>query len=71
MWMKCDRYHCERCGQKRDALKGIRLSSLPPILCVQLKRFDFDFSALRRIKLSHRVRLPHTWPRSELWSDRI
>ena len=27
-------YHCEKCACKRPALKGTRLVTLPPILCV-------------------------------------
>ena len=38
---------CAGCG-KRDALK-IKLSGLPHVLCVGLKRFDFDLQTLRRV----------------------
>ena len=51
-------YYCEACACKRPALKGTRLVTLPPILCVGLKRFDFDFATLTRIKLYHKVAVP-------------
>ena len=53
-----NQYLCERCGCKRDALKGIKLSGLPHVLCVGLKRFDFDLQTLRRVKLYHKVAVP-------------
>jgi ubiquitin carboxyl-terminal hydrolase 47 len=43
-----NRYSCERCAKKVDATKGLKLTSLPYILCLQLKRFDFDFELVRR-----------------------
>lgn len=55
---KDNQYHCEKCDKKVDALKGLRFESLPYILTMQLKRFDFDYQTFRRIKLNSRcVRL--------------
>ena len=51
-------YYCEACACKRPALKGTRLVTLPPVLCVGLKRFDFDFASLSRVKLHHPVNIP-------------
>ena len=51
-------YYCEACAEKQPALKGIRVSRLPPILGVGLKRFDFDLRALARVKLHHDVLVP-------------
>ena len=53
-------YYCEACACKRPALKGTRLTTLPPILCIGLKRFDFDFATLSRVKLHHPVTVPRT-----------
>ena len=53
-------YFCEACACKQPALKGTRFLSLPPILCVGLKRFDFDLQTLSRVKLHHAVRIPST-----------
>ena len=41
-----------------DAHKGLRFSDLPYILTLQLKRFDFDYSTMRRIKINDRVTFP-------------
>ncbi|KAL1529261.1 hypothetical protein AB1Y20_000215 [Prymnesium parvum] len=53
-------YFCERCEAKQPALKGIRLTALPHVICFGLKRFDFDLATLARIKLHHKVALPST-----------
>ena len=38
-----------------DAHKGLDLSDVPYILTLQLKRFDFDYNTMRRIKIKDRV----------------
>ena len=38
-----NKYFCERCNAKVDALKGLKFTSFPYILTLQLKRFDYDF----------------------------
>eukprot|EP01147_Barroeca_monosierra_P004541 gene4541-8565_t len=53
-----NQYHCERCNKKVDALKGLKFKSFPYILTLQLKRFDFDYVTLRRIKLNSRFEFP-------------
>jgi ubiquitin carboxyl-terminal hydrolase 47 len=50
-----NQYHCSQCDQKRDAEKGLKITELPYILTLQLKRFDFDYESLQRVKLSDRV----------------
>jgi ubiquitin C-terminal hydrolase len=35
---------CENCMAKTDTLKGYRLQKLPPILTLDLNRFDFDYN---------------------------
>ncbi|EFJ43553.1 flagellar-specific protein Ssa14 [Volvox carteri f. nagariensis] len=37
-----NRYRCEFCSDKVDALRHVRLRSLPPYLCLALQRFYFD-----------------------------
>jgi len=34
-------YFCEKCDCKRDAVRGVRLSHLPPILSFHLARFRY------------------------------
>lgn len=35
-------YHCLNCKEKRDAIKKLDISKLPPILIIHLKRFYAD-----------------------------
>lgn len=37
-----DRYRCENCNELVQSTKTLTLKSLPPVLCVQLKRFRHD-----------------------------
>ena len=48
-------WQCAKCDAKVEALKGLRLSRLPPLLTLQLKRFLFDDALNRRVKLDHRL----------------
>lgn len=36
-------YFCERCDKKVDTVKRMCIKKLPKILCIQLKRFDYDW----------------------------
>lgn len=53
-----NQYDCPRCQKKVDAEKGLKFCSFPYILSLQLKRFDFDYTTMRRIKLNDRVTFP-------------
>ncbi|KAI9911423.1 hypothetical protein PsorP6_009220 [Peronosclerospora sorghi] len=53
-----NQWMCERCHVKRDAIKGLKFSKLPYILMLQLKRFDFDYATMTRIKLHNQVTFP-------------
>ena len=50
-----NQYHCSRCDSKQDAEKGLEIVTVPYLLTVQLKRFDFDYTTMRRIKLNDRL----------------
>lgn len=43
-------YFCEKCNQKRIAIKRMCIKSLPPVLCIHLKRFSFDWEANKALK---------------------
>nr|CDS22949.1 ubiquitin carboxyl terminal hydrolase 24 [Echinococcus granulosus] len=43
-------YFCERCQMKQRTLKRLTFSSLPPVLCLQLKRFGFDWERQVAVK---------------------
>lgn len=47
-----NQYHCEKCNKKCDAHKGLKFSKFPYLLTLHLKRFDFDYTTLHRIKLN-------------------
>ena len=50
-WLEGDNaYFCEKCKEKRDTLKRTCIKTLPPVLVVHLKRFDYDWEAGRAIK---------------------
>lgn len=50
-WLEGDNaYFCEQCQEKRDTLKRTCIKTLPPVLVVHLKRFDYDWEASRAIK---------------------
>jgi len=49
-----NQYFCETCNKKCDAHKGLKFSHFPYILTLHLKRFDFDYNSMTRIKLTDR-----------------
>lgn len=51
-------YYCDDCGLKVDALKRVCVKSLPHTLVVHLKRFDFDYETMQRLKLKDRFEFP-------------
>ena len=53
-----NKYYCEKCKCKNDAVKGLKFKTLPKILALQLKRFDLDLNTLQRFKLNDRVSFP-------------
>ncbi|RZF32369.1 hypothetical protein LSTR_LSTR001833 [Laodelphax striatellus] len=55
-----NQYHCENCQKKCDAHKGLKFSKFPYLLTLHLKRFDFDYNTMHRIKLNDKVTFPDT-----------
>ena len=53
-----NKYYCEKCKNKFDAIKGLKFKNLPKILVLQLKRFDLDMTTMQRIKLNDKVTFP-------------
>ena len=47
-----NQYFCDVCGKKCDAHKGLKFTKFPYLLTLHLKRFDFDYSTMHRIKLN-------------------
>ena len=53
-----NQWDCPNCNVKRNAIKGLKFQTLPYMLALQLKRFDFDYNTCARIKLNDRVTFP-------------
>ncbi|XP_024080521.1 ubiquitin carboxyl-terminal hydrolase 47-like isoform X2 [Cimex lectularius] len=53
-----NQYFCESCNSKCDAHKGLKFTKFPYLLTLHLKRFDFDYSSMNRIKLNDKVSFP-------------
>ncbi|EGT38644.1 hypothetical protein CAEBREN_00248 [Caenorhabditis brenneri] len=53
-----NQYMCESCKSKQDAHKGLRITQFPYLLTIQLKRFDFDYNTMHRIKLNDKMTFP-------------
>ncbi|KAK1947352.1 Ubiquitin carboxyl-terminal hydrolase 47 [Phytophthora citrophthora] len=66
---KENQWMCDKCKVKRDAIKGLKFSKLPYILMLQLKRFDFDYATMNRIKLHNKVTFPKYLDMNSYLSD--
>jgi len=53
-----NKYLCGECNEKRDAQKRACFVSLPNVLIVHLKRFDYDLELLRKIKVNDHCEFP-------------
>lgn len=49
---------CEQCQQNVDTMKRCVIKDLPNILVIHLKRFDFDYQTMTRIKLNSSLSFP-------------
>jgi ubiquitin C-terminal hydrolase len=52
-------YFCGQCNIKVPALKRTCLASAPPHLILTLKRFEFNYDTLLKMKLNNYVTFPH------------
>lgn len=51
-------YFCAKCQEKRTTIKRLCIKKLPPLLCIQMKRFGFDWENNRALKFDDHVRFP-------------
>lgn len=51
-------YHCEKCNRKVETVKRLCIKKLPPVLAIQLKRFDYDFERSCAIKFNDYFEFP-------------
>ncbi|KAJ2511414.1 hypothetical protein GGI11_005116, partial [Coemansia sp. RSA 2049] len=53
-----NKFHCDNCGGLQEAERRMRLKRLPNILALHLKRFKYNNSLGRHVKLSYRINFP-------------
>lgn len=53
-----DAYHCEKCARKVVTVKRLCVKKLPPILAIQLKRFEYDYDRLCPTKFNDYFEFP-------------
>lgn len=63
-----NKYFAEGFGLQ-DAKKGVIFESFPPVLHLQLKRFEYDFQRDAMMKVNDRYEFPETWDASPYLSE--
>eukprot|EP00028_Trichosphaerium_sp_Am-I-7-wt_P007594 CAMPEP_0168536126 /NCGR_PEP_ID=MMETSP0405-20121227/19289_1 /TAXON_ID=498012 /ORGANISM="Trichosphaerium sp, Strain Am-I-7 wt" /LENGTH=300 /DNA_ID=CAMNT_0008563923 /DNA_START=342 /DNA_END=1241 /DNA_ORIENTATION=+ len=53
-----NKYMCDPCNSKQDALMGAKIGKLPDVFAIVLQRFEFDFMTMQRVKVNSRVEFP-------------
>lgn len=51
-------YFCEKCDKKRDTLRRCTIKRLPNVLCLNLKRFEFNFDTMSKFKINDYCEFP-------------
>ena len=51
-------YFCEKCEEKRNAIKRMCIRKLPQTLVIQLKRFHYDWETNRAVKFDDYFQFP-------------
>ncbi|CAF2465501.1 unnamed protein product [Rotaria sp. Silwood2] len=51
-------YFCAKCQEKRTTIKRLCIKKLPPLLCIQMKRFGFDWENNRALKFDDYFQFP-------------
>jgi ubiquitin C-terminal hydrolase len=64
-----NKYACDTCAEKTEALKGQKFINVPQILTLQLKRFDLDYTTFQRKKIDDRVSFPFLLDLNKYLSD--
>lgn len=69
-----DKYFCEEINRKIDAQKRCFFKNLPNTLIITLKRFEFDFTTMLRVKVNDYFEFPldfnaFKWTRDHLIED--
>ncbi|XP_077293704.1 ubiquitin carboxyl-terminal hydrolase-like faf isoform X2 [Arctopsyche grandis] len=53
-----DAYQCDKCNKKVVTVKRLCLNKLPPVLGIQLKRFEYDFDKVCAMKFNDYFEFP-------------
>ncbi|XP_070500116.1 probable ubiquitin carboxyl-terminal hydrolase FAF isoform X3 [Chironomus tepperi] len=53
-----DAYHCDKCDKKVVTVKRTCVRKLPPVLAIQLKRFEYDYERVCAIKFNDYFEFP-------------
>lgn len=51
-------YRCAKCEKKVNALKRVCVDTLPPTLVVHLKRFEFNYDTMQKLKINDECSFP-------------
>ena len=54
-----NQFFCEKCDKKVDAIKRACIKRLPKTLVCTLRRFEFDFDTMMRLKVNDHYEFPH------------
>ncbi|XP_065912770.1 ubiquitin carboxyl-terminal hydrolase 48-like isoform X2 [Dysidea avara] len=55
-----NQYYCHHCRGKQNAVRKIKLSTVPRVLNLQLLRFVYDMSLLAKVKVSSHILFPES-----------
>ena len=55
-----NKYMCNTCHSKQDAIRYTKLTQLPPVLNIQLMRFEYDYDSESKKKLTDNIFIPIT-----------
>ncbi|KAL4524346.1 hypothetical protein Ndes2437B_g05121 [Nannochloris sp. 'desiccata'] len=61
-----NQFSCDRCAAKRDATRRLQVRTLPPMLCLSLQRFVYDYAKGDRVKATDKFAFPLELPASAL-----
>lgn len=65
-----DAYHCDKCDKKVVTVKRMCVRKLPPVLAIQLKRFEYDYERVCAIKFNDYFEFPR-WLDMEPYTGEI
>ena len=51
-------YYCEKCDKKVDTLKRTCIKRMPRFLIIALRRFEFDYDRMVRVKVNDYCEFP-------------